>query len=302
MTIREFQSHVLKEGLARQNRFQMEIYLPSAVLANQQFADAGISGTKRLMFACKTSELPGRNLNTADHQYLGFNRKKPYSSLYDTITLTFRMSESMVEKKLFDFWMSLIIDPFTQRVGYEEDYVTDMIVHQLDSRDGVPTETVTFVDAFPITLNALPVSFESRDSIHELTVVFAYRYWYTPEMMDRRNGRVAIAGASIQEQGGFLSAVAGALSTVRKYTSQINSIMQDLENNLDLAQGETSNYFAQLARTVQEQTNLPVSDVLISVRGIEGDITDVNDTNILSNSNKTELLGATGSIINLFSQ
>lgn len=85
------------------------------------------------------------------------------------------------EKSFFDDWLELISPtPQSTNVGYynmeyKDNYTTDITVNHYDT-NGYRTYSVNLIDAFPISVNQLALSWQD-ESILRLTVEFAYTRW-----------------------------------------------------------------------------------------------------------------------------
>ena len=56
------------------------------------------------------------------------------------------------------------------------DYQVDLMVHQLD-RNGATVKTYKFHDAYPTTVGAITVDYDSNNQIEIFDVEFTYNYW-----------------------------------------------------------------------------------------------------------------------------
>jgi len=146
-----------KGGLARPNRFQVVLSIPSIVadtiIANDTFGDRdgpnedsfamisignyGNVGSKAtlsrwLSLQCEQAELPGKQLQTVDAKIYGPTYKIPFQAQYSDITLQFLCttgvidkdnpnvpsSSSFYERKLFDRWLENIVPNNTNNARF----------------------------------------------------------------------------------------------------------------------------------------------------------------------------------------
>jgi hypothetical protein len=193
-----------KGGLARPNRFQVILPIPLYVgkflesgflerllnLPNSVFSDVStrVLGDKKsvsanpsisryLALQCEAAELPGKSLNTEPIQIYNLTYEVPYQAVYTDTSLTFLCTNEFYERKLFDRWLEAIVPTDTNNVRYpkgvDTTYLTNITVIQYD--DFIKQiYAVEFIDAFPKTISAQPLSW-SDDGFHRLTVQFAYR-------------------------------------------------------------------------------------------------------------------------------
>lgn len=143
--------------------------------------------------SCAEASLPGSSLATIDvtNDFMGVSTKNAYRRLYDDrADFTFYVNESYDQIKFFEFWMRYItgeqkalgIDKstFTSRVNYPDTYKT--IISILKYERDYPRESgnilaYNFIDAFPISINSMPVSYDSSNLL-KVTVSFSYSRYY----------------------------------------------------------------------------------------------------------------------------
>jgi len=184
--------------VARASRFKVYITPKHLSLA----ANAGV--TEKLSFQCESAELPGRTLATFDARTYGPSIKYPYQTSYGDINLTFyctgnptgTTSQGLWEKRFFDAWMDkinripsrtpqnssfgdpeLFVYPPAWNMAYKDDYSSEIEIVHYDS-DGDETYVVKLIDAFPIAVNQLSLSW-AEESVLRLVVTFAYTRWET---------------------------------------------------------------------------------------------------------------------------
>ena len=82
----------------------------------------------------------------------------------------------MDERVLFEEWQKLTYDTETYDIGYYKDYIGSISVFVLDRQDkrryGVRLE-----EAFPKSLDPIPLSYSSGSTINRVGVSIQYRYW-----------------------------------------------------------------------------------------------------------------------------
>jgi hypothetical protein len=82
----------------------------------------------------------------------------------------------MREKLFFETWQRLAFDPQTWALGYYDDYVGAVDIHQLDEQDN-KRYGVQLMEAFPKTIAEQSLAYGSNDTLHRINVTFSYRYW-----------------------------------------------------------------------------------------------------------------------------
>ncbi len=143
------------------------------------FSGAILTGGADRMLAllCNATQLPGRSFSTNEYATHGPIRKYPYQSVYDDVTFSFYCEESMGVSELFNEWQNYISDNNTTNdFSYYEDYVSDMIIEQFDA-SGNSTRSIKLIDAFPIMVSPMDLSWASQNEFMNLQVTFAFKYW-----------------------------------------------------------------------------------------------------------------------------
>tara|TARA_B100000929_G_scaffold290599_1_gene284887 strand:- start:44656 stop:45615 length:960 start_codon:yes stop_codon:yes gene_type:complete len=202
---RERIEHIMKKGVATNNRFQVIIPIPQSIISRineleniPERRDSGSPSPSSPIDAVKTffvpedksqknmakaldlmideTPLPSKNLATTEIRYNGDFYKIPYATLYEEQEFSFLCSRDMFEKMIIDMWMDFIFDPIKHEISYMDEYSTDITLNLLDEQDNV-TYSVVFRDAFPITCNSIPLSNQTRDEFANVSTAFAFKRW-----------------------------------------------------------------------------------------------------------------------------
>jgi len=176
-------------SFARPNRFEAIIIAPStlqtdAVQAeplNQiqtQRAASNVDASRFVSLRLAQVQMPGRNIRTVtnDNIYGPTHEVAQGLTFAEEITCVFYLSNDHAEKQFFTDWQDTIVDQKTYNLSYYNEYVTTMLVHQLDRND-VITSTVEIRDIFPKTISVLDYGQATNNDILRLTVGFAFREW-----------------------------------------------------------------------------------------------------------------------------
>jgi len=176
------------DGFARANRYEVMLHAPSgekgtgkANLQNifsQVMGQAKGDGTVRKTgLRCESISFPGRNLDTSpDTNIYGPTREIVSGFSFAEVSATFVCSSDMNEKLFFETWQRLAFDPQSWALGYYDDYVGSVDIHQLDQSNR-KRYGVQLIEAFPKTIAEQSLSYASNDTIHKINVTFSYRYW-----------------------------------------------------------------------------------------------------------------------------
>ena len=187
--LEQFISEVKQRGLARTNLFDVEIGTPSCISP-----DSGTSVPRLVNLFCQSANFPPTNIGVRELRIAGPSYKRPYNIDYggEGISLTFHVDRNMDVKGYFDLWMANIIDPYEFNTFYNEGisaYTTDIYIRQItetksriadvqfttDTKDIKDKYYVKLEDAFPRNIGMIELDSTAQNSVHKLTVNFAYR-------------------------------------------------------------------------------------------------------------------------------
>jgi hypothetical protein len=176
--LNNFRSFVNK-GLAKPNRFEIQINLPSSI-ANTPAAQQLGTQDRTISIACEISHLPQLMLHIKPYVIYGPAQQRVITSDYggDNIDMTFLLDKDMYIKTFFDTWIHNIVYPSTFNVNYLENYASDIIIKQLDEHDNIKYQA-TLISTFPKGISPLTLDYSATNQVHKMTVSFAYRKWST---------------------------------------------------------------------------------------------------------------------------
>lgn len=274
-------NHIKHNGIARTNRFRVNIGLGEAML--QQLDGTGkqsdtlltrlvkagsviLGGSSQvarsLSLMCEGSALPGSNISTQEIRIVGQLRKQPYGVLHDDIQFTFLVSGDMLEKKVFDMWMNEVVNRKTAVVGFYKDYTSDISVDQLDTKGRV-IYSITLEEAYPIIVTDMGLAAGESDNIHRINVSFTYRRWrYSDTETTEKptfEGISAFAAVENIIDGNYGDALVNGLQLVESVRN----------NNFT---GEALAAFDMIDNVLRSSTGISASDVERVLRNISGDI------------------------------
>ena len=198
--ISEFKTKLINGG-ARPNLFLVRLNFPATLgqVADIDSIESSNILTERAEFLVKTAQLPASTIGTIDVPFRGRMMKVAGDRTFEPWSVTVVNDGQFGIRKAFETW-SRGINALTENVsqlGYGDDnpgYCVDLEVFQLsrDSKDpsktpqniraaGVDGMDVVrgykFYDAWPSSLSAIDLSYESNDQIEEFTVEFQYNYY-----------------------------------------------------------------------------------------------------------------------------
>jgi len=179
-SISEFNGHISKYGLARDNLFLVTVTAPQIGL---DFP------TQDLSFFCNSLTLPGLNMSTSDIQNQGYGmaEKRPTGMPYENLNTTFMVDSAFRVKEFFHRWTQAIVNfdnsqgynyehrgmlPF--EIAYPETYrgTIDVAVYSFNSSD--ITYQYKFGNAYPVGVGDITTAWSNNDSFMVMPVQFAY--------------------------------------------------------------------------------------------------------------------------------
>jgi hypothetical protein len=167
--IEDFKSK-LTGGGARPNLFRVTLAWPGASSNDQEKAS----------FLIKGAALPSSVIGTIPLKFRGRELKIAGDRTFETWSITVINDNNMTIRTAFENWMNLInahSANVSAYVGAQSlGYMAQMQVQQLDRAENVLKE-YTFIDAYPINIQAIELSYDTTDAIEEFTVEMNYQYW-----------------------------------------------------------------------------------------------------------------------------
>ena len=182
-------------NIAQSSYYKVTIPVPGAVVRKLEnnFVSLGRSYENINLLCCEAS-LPGSSLTTheANNDYHGVTEKMAYRRMYDeALSLTFYVDRDYQVIELFETWMDYITgvdvtnkSPYTNyRMAYPKSYKNNMFLNKFE-RDQFKRQVsggttyrsnleYTFVQAFPLSLTAIPVSYDAGEVL-KCNVSFNY--------------------------------------------------------------------------------------------------------------------------------
>lgn len=197
--IAEFSASVSQFGVLQPNKFIVYFSTPPALIANviQQTGNvlSAFSSSYLVQMRAEQARLPGINLITTDNARYGVGvvQKMPSAVQFTDTSFTFVMDRNADLYTYFYAWMTEIVDfngagqilANGQRLvsgapsylmGYKDGYTTDISIVIFDNT-GAPVKVVTLYDAFPNSMNEIPLDWNTQNSLMKITMGFTFREW-----------------------------------------------------------------------------------------------------------------------------
>ena len=183
LTVSKIKANLL--NVAQSSLYRLTLTIPQAVRNRLSLSSVDYDNINLL---CSEATLPGSSLTTHDvtNDYHGVTEKMAYRRMYDeTVGLTFYVDRNYKVIELLEGWMDYITgidnkriykDPYASyRMSYPTTYKRNIFLTKFEKDNFVrdfsttrggsdsTSRTVldyTFVQAFPLSLTAIPVSYE----------------------------------------------------------------------------------------------------------------------------------------------
>ena len=140
--------------------------------------------------SCSEASLPGSTLTTFEinNDFSGVTQRHAYRRLYDDrADFTCYVDKNHQVIRFFESWIGYIVDEqyntqvrggitspiYHYRVQYPKDYKTEVYIHKFERDYSGAFLKYKLLEAFPVSINSMPVSYDSS-SLLKLTVSFAY--------------------------------------------------------------------------------------------------------------------------------
>ena len=159
----------LAGGGARPNQFRVTITPPSGIATGLDVRNAS--------FLAKSSNLPGQTLGEIAVPFRGRNIYVTGDREFETWTTTFMNDTDFNIRNAIERWMNGIND-LANNTGVinSADYQSDLTIEQLD-RDDTTLKTYIFRNAYPLSVSAIEVAYETTNAIEEFEVTWRYQHF-----------------------------------------------------------------------------------------------------------------------------
>lgn len=167
-------------------------------------AGAGFVGARwpenqeMIEISCTEASLPGSSLatNEINNDFSGVTERHAYRRLYDDrADFTFYVDTEYRVIDFFENWISYIVGEdtltgqgdktYNYRVNYPKNYITqNLYITKFEKNHSGRILEYKFVNAYPISINSMPVSYDSSQLL-KCTVSFTYSRY----VIDRRFGK-----------------------------------------------------------------------------------------------------------------
>ena len=203
--ITQFKSRL--NGGVRPNLYEVEINFPTGIGGNGGSDDQKVSLSSQGRYLCRSTSLPTHSQGLIEVPFRGRFLKIPGDRTFEAWTATFYNTSDFNLRAAFENWINIAnqTDENIGVVGGLDALFTDVTVRQLskDSAGGKNSvlRTYRLVDAWPTSVGAINVAFDSNDALEEFDVEFQYQYLDAdkPRSVRSTTGEVPDEGTAITE-------------------------------------------------------------------------------------------------------
>jgi hypothetical protein len=167
--VSDFKSQLIGGG-ARANQFRAYLHFPT-------FVTAGALEGARAQFLCKSASLPGSTIASIEIPYRGRVLNVAGERTFQPWQVTIYNDVTFGLRNAFESWQAGI-----QRYAATEgktnpaEYQVELEIHQLD-RNGATLKIYKFADAFPTSIGAITLDYDSANQLETFDVEFTYNYF-----------------------------------------------------------------------------------------------------------------------------
>lgn len=199
--VNEIVQSINKDGVLKNSKFDVLIN-PVTGLINPVTGVPEFNPSE-LTLRCIAAIIPGITINTTDFKLYGGmpNLKIPISRTTNDVRLTFLARSDFKDRYFFESWFNLISKFSSNTIAYYDDIRSDIVIHVYDenistktfnatagiqgtnfgpgTNQGTTTDTtnaysVTLLNAIPLNIDDLDISWADSDKLIEYTVTFSY--------------------------------------------------------------------------------------------------------------------------------
>jgi hypothetical protein len=172
--ISTFKTRGLTLGGARPALFEVYLGIPDGVAADAESAD-------KFRFTCRAAQLPAATISAIDVGYFGRKIKVAGDRTFADWTVTVMNDEDFIVRAMFEKWSNSLnrLESNVRDIAYSEnenDYKAQMNVIQY-GKDGSIVRAYDIVGAFPTSVDAITLDWDTQNQIETFQVTFAYDYW-----------------------------------------------------------------------------------------------------------------------------
>lgn len=178
-SLTDFKSRGLVYGGARPSLFDIQLTVPTGIQLNNQ-------AVQKLTFNATAASLPASTVGSIDVPYFGRKIKVAGDRTFTDWTVTIMNDEDFAVRAMMEQW-SNALNQMVANIRPDDtdaDYKAVLTVNQYGKNGGGggqnvvrPIRSYSIIGAFPTSIDAINLNWNTTNQIEEYTVTFAYDYW-----------------------------------------------------------------------------------------------------------------------------
>ena len=167
--INDFKTRGLTLGGARPALFEVQFTPPISVDA---------ASSQKFSFSCRGAQLPAAQIGAIDVGYFGRMIKLAGDRTFTDWSVTVMNDEDFLVRTMFEKWsnsINALVNNYRSATSREV-YKCDMNVIQY-AKTGFKIAEYSLVGAFPTTIDAIDLNWETQNQVETFGVTFSYDYW-----------------------------------------------------------------------------------------------------------------------------
>ena len=191
--INQFRSSIGNGG-ARPNQYMVSLSFPPFVAAAAQ-------ATMRAPFLIHNASLPGVDQSPTTVMYRGREFHMTGDMVFQPMSLAFYNSDDMALRTAFEQWIDGQ-ENFLAKFGQTNPsaYMRDVDIFQLD-RNGTILKSYKLLDAFPINVSEIPLSFDQNNQVSSTTVTLRYQTYVFSNTVGSNANHTGVFSAGVNVGG-----------------------------------------------------------------------------------------------------
>jgi hypothetical protein len=173
-----FKGELLFDG-ARPTLFEVQLNFPQSLGAN--------AAGQKSIFMVNAAQLPASSVGNIEVGYFGRKIKVPGDRTFEDWTVTVINDENFTIRNAMEAWLNALNSHAgnVRNANFlrATNYTADMLVNQY-GKDGAVIKTVKLIDAFPTSLTAIDLNWDTNNSIETFSVTFSYQWWEAANTTD----------------------------------------------------------------------------------------------------------------------
>lgn len=130
--------------------------------------------TRTLEYRCESVSIPESSLKSIERKTYGIPEKVAFSKEYQICNVSIILSDNISERDLFYIWQESILESNDRKnILYFDEYVGDFVIQQYN-KQGKESYTIILQDAYPLSVQEMPLSWNSNNDYIRLNIALQY--------------------------------------------------------------------------------------------------------------------------------